>query len=70
MHQLLKTTGLATALAVGTFGPAALSTSQVNAFEIVIKQPRASKPKRTRSHRSAVRHIHKAPYSRHYTIWR
>lgn len=39
MHQLLKTTIIATALTVGTFGPAAFSTSQANAFEIVMKRP-------------------------------
>lgn len=70
MHQLLKTTTLATALAFGTFGPGALSTSQVNAFEIVIKQPHVSKPKRTRSDLSTVRHSYKDTHSRHYAIWR
>jgi len=64
MHQLLKTTGLATALAFGTFGQTVFSTSPVNAFEIVIKQPRTSKPKPTRSH------SRKILQSSHGAIWR
>ncbi len=70
MHQLLTTTGLATALAFGTFGPVAISASPVSAFEIVVKQPHTSKPKSTRSHRDNVRHDDQKPQRRHYAIVR
>lgn len=70
MHQLLKTTGLATALTFGTFGQVVFSTPQVNAFEIVIKQPQTSKPKPPRSHHRTARHSNKVEHSRHDSIWR
>lgn len=70
MYQLLKTTGLATALAFGTFGQVIFSAPQVKAFEIVIKQPHTSKPKTTRSHHRTARQSNKVRRGKHDAIWR